>query len=92
MRSLCLTVAFGLGAAVFNFYGAKADCFMEGHPICSLRCNGVCRAYYNPGPPESCQKQCRNFFVKPSTPGYTIKLEGVSEGEMNKIRAILDGK
>ena len=91
MRLFYLTVVFGLGVASFNSYEAKADCHLEGTTKCDKPCRkpAVCRAYYNPGPPETCETQCRNFFVRPKE-GFTLKLEGVTESQKKKIEAILN--
>jgi hypothetical protein len=90
MRSFYLTtIAFCLVVARSAFSEVEADCSLEGHPICSAPCSGVCRAFYNPGPPETCRRECRNFLV-PN--GMTLKLEGITEDQKNRIEAIINAK
>jgi len=90
MRSPFLGIVFGVAMTGFFIGKASADCYMEGHPICSMKCDGWCRAFYDPGPPEKCDKECRNFKVMISP--LTVKLEGITPDQLDKIKAILKGK
>ena len=91
MRAFCAVIVFGLSLIVVNSPEAKADCHLEGHPICNKPCKTVCRAFYDPGPPESCETECKGFLV-PNDKNFTLKLEGVTEDQKNKINAILNPK
>lgn len=90
MRSPRSLLAFAFVFSGFFPGEAFADCYLEGHPICSAKCNGFCRAYYDPGPPEKCDTDCRNFKVMPGAALVTIKLEGVTSDQLEKIKGILE--
>jgi hypothetical protein len=83
---------FAAVVTAFSCGDASADCSLKGHPICNKKCSAVCRAYYDPGPPESCQTDCRSFLIRPNSKAYTLKLEGVSESQKRQIEKILDGE
>jgi hypothetical protein len=87
MRLSLWLFSIGLLIDVSSGSGAlAAACFLEGHPICSMPCTTVCRVYYDPGPPETCEKDCRNFLQAP----MILKLEGITPDQESKIKAIID--
>ena len=81
-----LTPVIALLIALELTVTARADCSLEGHPICYKKCSATCRVYYDPGPPESCQTDCRNFLV---VPGVTLKIEGLTKEDAERIQSIL---
>jgi hypothetical protein len=90
MRLAYFAVAIGFIGVNLVVPRAEADCSMEGHPICNFKCSGTCRAYYNAGPPETCEHDCRNFLVKPGD--FTIKLEGITNDQRKAIDSIINEK